>query len=369
MGGVARSARLGEGKPEADFQGVYELVRGFSRAGGWMTRLTRAVFAAAFVAASVPLTAGQAPAGRQGGPAPGGQPSAPAPARGGFGGAGNVKVLLITKGHAFDREPFFQLFDQPPVGASARWTHVEQPAAEIFFDPALAKDYDVFVFYDINGNQADRRRPRLDKAGKPVMNADKTPAFTWDPPPADLVTNTRALLRQGKPMIFLHHASASWAHSWPEFSEVMGIACDWGQPLRVRGVDHPKSGYFQNTKQRITVVDKAHPITQGLGEGFEIVDEAYNCPIFEDSVQPLLRTDFTPKDVSLNLNPKSKFSNLVAWVKTAESSPIIYIQLGHDRQAWENPAFRTLLDNAIRWAASPDAMTWAKKNPKRIFRN
>ena len=53
----------------------------------------------------------------------------------------------------------------------------------------------------------------------------------------------------------------------------MGIACDWGQPLRVRGVDHPKSGYFQNTKQRITVVDKDHPITQGLGDGFEIYRE------------------------------------------------------------------------------------------------
>ena len=201
------------------------------------------------------------------------------------------------------------------------------------------------------------------------MNKDGSPAFTWDPPPADLVANTKALLRQGKPMIFLHHASASWAHSWPEFTEVMGIACDWGQPLRVRNSIIPKSGFFQNTKQRISVVDKAHPITQGLGDGFEIVDEAYNCPIFEDSVHPLLRTDFTPKDVSPNLNPRAKFSNLAAWVKTAENSPIVYIQLGHDRLAWENPAFRTLLDNAINWAASPDAMAWAKKNPKKIFKN
>ena len=340
--------------------------------------MTSMMARAAFVAATVtvcalPLVAGQAPAGRAGGPAPAAQAPAAPQGRGGgggggFGGGGNTKVLLITKGHAYDREPFYQLFDQAPVGATARWTHVEQPAAEIFFDPALAKDYDVFVFYDINGS-GERRKPRLDKTGKPVLNKDGSPAFTWDPPPADLVANTKALLRQGKPMIFLHHASASWAHSWPEFTEVMGIACDWGQPLRVRNIDHPKSGYFQNTKQRITVVDKAHPITQGLGDGFEIVDESYNCPILEDSVHPLLRTDFTPKDVALNLNPKSKFSNLAAFVKTAENSPIVYIQLGHDRLAWENPAFRTLLDNAIKWAASPDAMAWAKKNPKKIFKN
>ena len=211
---------------------------------------SRAAFiAAAFCACVLPLVADQAPAGRAGGPPAGAQAQAPAPARGGFGGGGTIKVMLFTKGHAYDREPLYQLFDQPPVGASARWTHVEQPAAEIFFDPALAKDYDVFVFYDINGNQPDRRKPRVDKAGKPATNKDGSPALTWDPPPADLVANTKALLRQGKPMIFLHHASASWAHSWPEFSEVMGIACDWGQPLRVRGVDHPKSGYFQNTNR------------------------------------------------------------------------------------------------------------------------
>ena len=331
-----------------------------------------AYVAAAITVCALPLVADQAPA------PPAGAPAAQAPAAqqgrgggggGGFGGGGNTKVLLITKGHPFDREPFFQLFDQPPVGATARWTHVEQPAAEIFFDPTLAKDYDVFVFYDLNGNQGDRRKPRVDKSGKPVTNKDGSPAYTWEPPPADLVANMKALLRQGKPMVFLHHASASWVHSWPEYIEVMGIACDWGQPLRVRNIDHPKSGFFGRTQQTITVVDKTHPITQGLGDSFQIVDEAYNCPIFEESVHPLLRTDFSPKDVSLNLNPKAKFSNLAAWVKTAENSPIVYIQLGHDRQAWENPAFRMLVDNAIKWAASPEAMAWAKKNPKKIFRN
>ena len=127
--------------------------------------LARAAFVAAAIAVcALPLVAGQAPAARRAVPrrrsrrrrrrrAGGGG--------GGFGGGGDLKVLLITKGHAYDREPFYQLFDQPPVGASARWTHVEQPAAEIFFDPALAKDYDVFVFYDINGSQSDRRKPRI----------------------------------------------------------------------------------------------------------------------------------------------------------------------------------------------------------------
>ena len=76
----------------------------------------------------------------------------------------------------------------------------------------------------------------------------------------------------------------------------MGGACDWGNSITTRGVQHPQSGFFPMTPQRITVVDKAHPITQGLGDGFDIIDESYSCPYYEDSVQPLLRTDFKPAE-------------------------------------------------------------------------
>ena len=54
-------------------------------------------------------------------------------------------------------------------------------------------------------------------------------------------------------------------------------------------------------------------------------------------------------------------------MKTAEKSPVVYIQHGHDKLAWENPAFRRLVMNGIRWAASKEAMAWAAANPKKIF--
>ena len=96
--------------------------------------------------------------------------------------------------------------------------------------------------------------------------------------------------------------------------------------------------------------------------------------MFEDSVHPLLRTNFVPKKENFPLQLKrdpqynhAPGSNMVAWVKTAEKSPIAYIQHGHDHVAWENPAFRTLLMNAMRWAGSPEAMKWAAANPKKTF--
>jgi trehalose utilization protein len=133
-------------------------------------------------------------------------------------------------------------------------------------------------------------------------------------------------------------------------------------------VEHPKSGFFGGTQQHITVVDKTHPITQGLGDGFDIVDESYSCPMFETRfIRSFARTSCR-RSTTLNLNPKTKFSNLAGWVKTAENSPIVYIQMGHDARAWNNPAYRTLVANAIKWAATPEAMAWAKKNPSKIFK-
>ena len=100
-----------------------------------------------------------------------------------------------------------------------------------------------------------------------------------NPPSAELQKGFPALLQQGKGMVFTHHSLASWPHSWPEYIEVMGGACDWGNSITTRGVQHPQSGFFPMTPQRITVVDKGHPITQGLGESFDIIDEAYACRI------------------------------------------------------------------------------------------
>jgi type 1 glutamine amidotransferase len=52
-----------------------------------------------------------------------------------------------------------------------------------------------------------------------------------------------------------------------------------------------------------------------------------------------------------------------------ENSPLVYLQNGHDNTAWTNPAFQTLMLNAIKWTASQEGRAWARKNPKVIFSN
>src|SRR5207247_2238473 len=44
------------------------------------------------------------------------------------------------------REGLMTMLDQ--LGTDITWTHVEHPAAELFYDPKNGTDYDAYLFYD-----------------------------------------------------------------------------------------------------------------------------------------------------------------------------------------------------------------------------
>ena len=309
----------------------------------WLIAVLFAVVSAQQPQPAAPAAGAQAPAARGGG-GRGGPPQ---------GGSGPIRVMFVTKGHSYDREGLAVLLDS--LGKEISWSHVEHPAATAMFDPKLAERFDVFLFFDAIGRQR-------------MTRPDGTQGF--EDPGADARKNLQALMQAGdKGFVFFHHSIASWNHTWPEYSEVVGGACDWGNPVTFRGKEYPNSGAQGRVEQRISVLDKSHPIVQGLGEGFNITDETYLCPYAEDSIVPLLRTDFKPIDVNFPNRYKGGWrhpegSNLAGWVKVAGRTPIAYLQNGHDRTAWENPAFQTLLMNAIRWTASKEAKAWAVANAK-----
>jgi len=329
--------------------------------------------------APTPAPAGQG-GGRRGGGAPQtpptapGAPGAPAAAQAGRGpgappqgGRGPVKVLIITRGHQFERQPFFELFDA--LGEDITWTHIEHPAADIMMSPQYAKAYDVLAFYDLGGPGISLAPPR---GGGPAPTPPPGAVVTsnnraYPQPSPELKKNFEALVKEGKGLVFLHHASAAWAHVWPEYSEVIGGACDWYAPTTIRGFDNPNMGYFGMTPQHITFTDKTHPITQGLSD-FDVVDESYVCHWFPDSFHTLATTDFKPADPTKNLNAKVPYSNATAWVKAAENSPVFFTQVGHGSTSWAVPGYRALLRNAFKWIGSKEALDWAKAHPQKIWK-
>ncbi len=252
-----------------------------------------------------------------------------------------IEALLVTKGHAFDREPFFQMIDalkHPSPDVLVHWTHVEHPAAEAVLNPEHAAIYDVIVFYDMPG----------------VVFKQGDPPFELYPPSEAYKANFMALLEQGKPMIFLHHAIGAWP-LWDEFTDIVGGRFHF-LPGRLQGKDYPGSGYRFRTQQNITVLNTGHPIVEGIPATFPIRDEAYMFPVLEDDVEPLLRSDFSFtadqfRYGGINFKQHEPGSQLVGWTKTYKNSSIVYLQFGHDELAYNDAHYQQLLSNAIQWAA------------------
>jgi type 1 glutamine amidotransferase len=265
-------------------------------------------------------------------------------------------VLVFTKGHPYQRDPFAAMFDALP---GINWTQVENPAAQVFFDPELAAAYDAFVFYDIPGL-------RFGPGGALAS-----------PPPLRVQENLTALLERGFGMVFLHHAIAGWP-AWPEYAEIIGGRFLY-HPGELRGTARQDSGYRHKVAYYVDVVAD-HPVTAGMPRRFPVTDELYLYEVFEDSVVPLLRSDYhfeqnnfysatlAVRDGKLFANDgwqHSPGSNLVGWVKHYRNSPIVYLQFGDDPVAYENEHFRKLLANAIGWVASAAGKRWARTENQR----
>lgn len=214
-----------------------------------------------------------------------------------------INVLVISGGHGFKHQPFYDVFDSIP---SITYDTLVQPQANVFIASPEVNRYDVLVFYDLVDSIT------------PVQQESYI-----------------RLLKKGASMIFLHHSLVSY-QNWPEFIQIVG-----GQyhthPVVVNG-DTLNTSYEHDVNFPVKVENKKHPVTKGI-QDFDIVDEVYGGVEILPQVKPLLSTT----------NPKSM--RYVAWVNHYGNSAIIYIQLGHGPSGYSNPNFRKLIRQAIEWSA------------------
>ncbi len=254
------------------------------------------------------------------------------------------RVAVVTKGHPFDAEAFFGVFD---ADDQIEWEHVEHPSALELVRPEIAERFDAFVMYDMPGVVFDR-------SGGPAGAVD---------PPDGYPQRFEALLARGKGLVFLHHAIAGWP-SWNRYGEIMGGRFHY-TPARWNGTDLPDSGYRHDVTHTVDVVDVDHPVCAGLPASFEITDEVYLYPVDESGVIPLMRsrhrfTDdgFYSADLAVRGHRYSNEgwshppgSDLVAWVRREGPSRIVYVQFGDGPQTYADPNYRRVVHNAIDWVA------------------
>jgi type 1 glutamine amidotransferase len=217
---------------------------------------------------------------------------------------GPLRLLVVTGGHGFDRLPFHALF----AGfTNMTFRIVEHPHAHAWFASDLTSQYDVVVLYDM-----------------------------WQQIGPEARSNFVQVTTSGKGVVALHHALAAYSH-WDDYAELLGGRYLF-QPMVREGRSYPASSYKHDVRFRIRVADPEHPVTRGVTD-YEILDETYKDYWVAPDVKPLLLTD----------EPTS--TPVVGWAKTNGLSRWVYLQGGHDRNAWEHPAYRRLVEQAIRWVA------------------
>lgn len=215
-----------------------------------------------------------------------------------------LKILIITGGHDFEREAFFEMFKS---FGQITYQEVQHPEANQYFQPEKASEFDVFVFYDMY---------------QKISSAEKQ--------------HLLQLLDQGKGMVFLHHSLVSY-NDWSEFEKIIGGKYHQ-KPYFRNGKEQPGSTYQHDVKVQVHIEGPSHPVVKNLKD-FTLHDEVYGLFTVTDQVTPILSTN----------HPES--SKFIGWENKYGQATIIYLQPGHDHHAYENENYRQLVRNAIHYVA------------------
>ena len=249
-------------------------------------------------------------------------------------------LLVVTRGHPFERDNFFNMVDS----LGFNWSHIEHPAAQSFFKKENLKKFDAILFYDMPGLNFDE----INDESKFFIN-----------PPQEYKDDFLERLSEGKGCIFLHHSIAGWP-MWDEYSNIIGGRFLY-KPGKIKGKKYPDSGYRHFVNYKVSSVSE-HPITKGISD-FEIEDELYLSHVFEEDINPLLKSNYSfvrdnfysatnALNGKMNSNEGWEHpdgSNLVGWTKSYKKSAITYLQFGDGVKSYENKNVRMLLRRSINW--------------------
>ncbi|HZO85904.1 MAG TPA: ThuA domain-containing protein, partial [Verrucomicrobiae bacterium] len=146
-----------------------------------------------------------------------------------------------------------------------------------------------------------------------------------------------SLFERGIGLVVLHHALCAY-QQWPEYERIIGGR--YAEPGNKPGVVTEAVGYEHDVDVPVKILARDHPVTAGLKD-FTIHDEIYWGFRVGGDVTPLLTTT----------HPKS--GKPLGWARTEGKSRVVFIQLGHGPEAFENSNYRKLVAQSIAWVAKP----------------
>lgn len=216
--------------------------------------------------------------------------------------AEEVSVLVVTGGHSYDTTEFVELFRSM---TGIRFDTLLKPFLYEMTIDEITSGYDVIVFYDMQRETLPGEKEKL-------------PALT----------------EHGTGLVFLHHSLVA-SQDWEEYTEIIGGKYHIAPYTTDSSI---LSAYRHDIELDIEVLDPFHPVTEKMND-FTILDEGYS------------NIEILPGNTCLLSVSHPDCAPCTAWARTYKQSKVVYLLHGHDRLAYENPSFREVLANAIRWTS------------------
>jgi len=219
-------------------------------------------------------------------------------------GPAKTKVLLITGDDVAPAHDWLSCAaaTRDLLNNSGRFDVTVVGSPEVLASEANLKGIDVIYFLMFNAHT-----PSLSEAGK---------------------ANLLAFVKGGKGFVVSHLASASFK-DWPEFKALCGR-------IWVMGT----SGHGPRSIFQAVVVDKASPITAGVGD-FKQDDELYAKMQGDAPIHVLLQAE---SDWSKQIEP-------LAFTLNYGQGRVFHHTFGHDPKALATPEVTKLLIQGTAWAA------------------
>jgi len=235
---------------------------------------------------------------------------------------GAIRVLILSGRNNHDWRTTTPFLKKVLLDSGRFDVRVEEEPAGI--TPATLAAYDVIVL-DYNG-------PRCGEvAEKAVEN----------------------FVKSGKGLVAVHGASYAFAglevlgdgHKptgirqppWPAYLQMIGGYWTEGPP---------KTGHGQRHCFAVKLVDRNHPVTQGMKESFTISDELYHKHRMSSDARVLATAFDDPK-----IGGTGKDEPII-WTVNYGKGRVLYTALGHDLSAMQEPGFVSSFARGTEWAAT-----------------
>jgi uncharacterized protein len=221
----------------------------------------------------------------------------------------HLKIAVVTGGHPYDVQPFQELFAALP-DCDAYIQHTDAFASE---PEAVRDSYNAVVFYSMFKDTP--QDDLLWYTGKPRSAFER-------------------LGELGQGIVVLHHGLLAYPE-WDTWDSITGMK------KRVLQSYHP------NELVPVEIADPQHPILQGstsAPSAWRMIDETY---VLGPEATP--ETDASNHVFLTTANPNSM--KPLAWTRAYRRSRVFCFASGHGYATYNNPGFRRVLANGIRWAA------------------